>query len=922
MLPFYSLETTTSDTFTAWYDDLITSASSYDNQNIQRLINNVPSYFLNNSTNNGELIKYINSVSEFFDDYRNMIDDYYRVFNKGYSDYEMVPTKFNRLLAENLGTNILPIEENNFLKLFGLNDNLTNSQEYSDKVINNVLNNLMYLYKTKGTKNSLNALLNCYGLPSDVLNFKEGGVSLKSYESTFLSNDTHISADIFLETGSNHPEVRQAQINSLIINDTFDTDNFSVKWNTSNVISQSAIEAVVKMPTTSNTMSIFTSYNSDDTKKLWELSLVPSASTSTKGRFEFRLSNQAAGSTDLPANSTLLKTEFVDVLDNSLINVAVQRSASNYSVDDIQTYELIVGKSNEENISILTGSKIEIDGDSDATSNKNFMSGSLSNHLFLCQNFTGSISQIKSWSTPLSLTAFKQHIYNKKSVVGNNFTASINELQFHYPLQENYKSGSTNEFILLDASALGRGGLITLDSNLFNSQSNNYDETPTVAVIFPHYGSGAGSLQYSDDFVTIEEKQKMLADLNPDSSVLDFNVNLSNREFIHTRDLRFERSPQEIINDFLKDMFGNLDFNDLFADPRDEYKDTYPDLDSFNDKLVSYNLSIDLTRFIDATRKIFNNSFVESLKKLIPNKAKLSIGNTIKPTYTSRIKLNSLRQRPDAAPFIEPSTERDNFEGLTLDGDMFNPSAGTLYGFSTPTSSLGAIEELNKVNDELQSADTNLSSEYMLTPLTQNPQKLWGSSSNDLHFKNPYAPGKFNDFNTYHYEEDVLFVTLDNPEKFIPTTSSFGVYNTDYTSESTFVYKRNLKTSQAVPLRPLGRTAQLYSTSSVASPYGKVLDSDTRIPKNHFLNEKSPSYYNYEGTKLGHYGALYANNQHPGSTLWDANAHWNPFGTNENNTQEWLDLSTASFYRKLIISDDSRLRIVKDGQEEQGNIVT
>ena len=115
---------------------MLASASFYDAQNIQRLINNIPSSYSDNKENNQELITYVNTIGEFFDEYKVLIDDYYRLFNQGYSDYEQVPSKFNKLLAEHIGFRIIPIQDNNFLNMFGLNESLDNSEQYSNKVIN------------------------------------------------------------------------------------------------------------------------------------------------------------------------------------------------------------------------------------------------------------------------------------------------------------------------------------------------------------------------------------------------------------------------------------------------------------------------------------------------------------------------------------------------------------------------------------------------------------------------------------------------------------------------------------------------------------------------------------------------------------------------------------------------------------------
>ena len=54
-----------------------------------------------------------------------------------------------------------------------------------------VLNNLMYIYKTKGTINSVNALLNTYGYPSEALEIQEIGGSSEEMNPIIISNEVN-----------------------------------------------------------------------------------------------------------------------------------------------------------------------------------------------------------------------------------------------------------------------------------------------------------------------------------------------------------------------------------------------------------------------------------------------------------------------------------------------------------------------------------------------------------------------------------------------------------------------------------------------------------------------------------------------------------------------------------------------------------
>ena len=281
-----------------------------------------------------------------------------------------------------------------------------------------------------------------------------------------------------------------------------------------------------------------------------------------------------------------------------------------------------------------------------------------------------------------------------------------------------------------------------------------------------------------------------------------------------------------------------------------------------------------------------------------------------------------LRERPSVELQKYPEgTKSDTAAGAPdFSGtELFLPPEDTLFGFQSPTSELGNFENttFGFVGDD-ETINTN---DIIYEPdINQFPQKFWGTSSSDVHFKSNYGPGIHNDNNTYHYEHRAVFTALTDPERILHTTSSHGTINTDYTNEATFVNKKLIKLSEATSERFLGVTQELFTTSSNIEQFGKMIDSDTRIPIRHIYNLRRPSYYSNEGTKLGPIQDNTSLVNHPGHTLWNASYTFNPFGYANNNTQEWEDLSTASFYRvELAPQNTNQLRIVKEGQQNTGN---
>ncbi len=926
-LPFSNLYSVSSSNFTNWYSGLEASASKYDDNNIHRLYNNIPSIMqsFDNETSNQDMLKYIDMMGEFFDEYKVLVDDFYRVFDLGFSDYDMVPPKFNALLANSLGYNFLSETSGSILEKFGLFDSFSSEQkEYNNKLFNNILNNIHYIYKTKGTDNSVRALLNCYGLPSNVLKIKESGQNLKQYDQTFLSNDTNLSAiDKLSEmTGSVTYEKKTNVVHSLIVHPDM---GLKTNWNSDSTISASCIEGVFKMNHTENTMSLFSSGKGNTlndqgifTSSLWRLIVIPEGNSKPKSaKVKLQINNSTTANSPIDSNNISAETAYVDILDSKFTNILVQRSSSNHGgafSEDVIKYEVQVGKLEDDRIKFITGSSVTTNASGvasgDVNANLNFVSGS-TGAFHICSEYTGSVGEIKAWTPPLSIGAFKQHIYNPRSNVGNHYSSSLTDLIYHFRMSENYKSGSDNFKIIDTAVNPNFDGSFNIDNNLFNSQSFWYDYSVVDTFNFPVYGNGGGSLQYNDNTILIPDTFTLKGDLSYDASVIQQNHDVLSYDVINTPQLDFSRSPQEVINDFIKDNLGNLDFNDLFADPRDEYKDTYPELDKFNnDFIFKYNISIQINKFNRAASRLFNSSLVESTKKLMPARAQLIDGIVIKPTYTQRIKAPLLRERPSV------QKENDN-AGTLIDtttftaGEEFLPKETTFDNLDADFEQTTYPWHSNRGDNE-----TNVRDSFEQN-FSERPELSWGTSSNDTHFVGSDL-GKFDDFNTGYYELQSVFPTIGDVE-FISGSIRNGFTLFDYTKDKTFLNRQVIKTAEVTAERELGTTLQYVSTDS--SSFGKLIENNLRRPQNHHTTFGGHSHMNlgriYEGYQ--HRGdadkKTYSDNELPviDGPFTRNLAHRELQNiTDDSSVLTYEDLTTRAFYRiEIDTKGKGKLRVIR-----------
>ena len=177
---------------------MLYSASSYDNSNIDNLVNTVPSY-LTDDPDNAPYGTFINMIGQHFDN----IWVYYKDVSNRYNATNNPKTGISLdLVAEaiksfgiELYTNT-NLSDNVYYTLFGIGQSGTLLPPTGSEVIKNyvtssyntlpydqvqkeiykrIYHNLPYLLKTRGTERGVKALISCFGIPSDILTINQFG---------------------------------------------------------------------------------------------------------------------------------------------------------------------------------------------------------------------------------------------------------------------------------------------------------------------------------------------------------------------------------------------------------------------------------------------------------------------------------------------------------------------------------------------------------------------------------------------------------------------------------------------------------------------------------------------------------------------------------------------------------------------------
>jgi len=189
----------------SWFVDILSSAELYDKSNVNLLLKIVPDYIFTNEYN-VQYLKFVSLMGQHFDilwlyilhsgDLKIGNSD----INKGLSEkliYQVL-RDFNWKPISNFEdsdlTDYLYKQEHDDSSLVYASDELVSKKQIDLEFWKRLLDNVVFLYKTKGTKEGVRALLNIYGIPSTTLLIQEFGGNHPYYVNNYFDYDKFIYA--------------------------------------------------------------------------------------------------------------------------------------------------------------------------------------------------------------------------------------------------------------------------------------------------------------------------------------------------------------------------------------------------------------------------------------------------------------------------------------------------------------------------------------------------------------------------------------------------------------------------------------------------------------------------------------------------------------------------------------------------------
>tara|TARA_Y100000310_G_scaffold340111_1_gene434823 strand:+ start:2281 stop:6849 length:4569 start_codon:yes stop_codon:yes gene_type:complete len=626
---------------TSWYDDQIISASLYDRNNKNRLINNIPKHVVDDSRNL-PFHTFINMTGEYFDGIWSYIKEIDQIHDRKQKLTEGLSRDLIYAVGTSLGFYFNDGQDLVSLPTYVLGQEATGSNantftEYSSVPTRNIsreiwkrlLTNMPFFLKTKGTLRSFKGLINCYGIPSSILRVKEyGGPDPDSRNQPSYDITRNFTKALDFKGGQ--------YVSTTWANDS----NSSRKPDT--------IEFRFRSGAPSG--SYQTLYQAGTLSGGFAIALKDDSTTTDNiGSVAFRLGGHAdhKGIAELSSSALpIYDGEFYSVMLTRVSSSGAQLTADTTS-QDIE-YRLYVKKYDEGRSKIYLSSytTMTIDGDTSSSWNSSYVGdetgyiGGSPDNKFGTQ-LSGSMMEFRYWNTALNSGSFDNHVRAPKTFDGNHASASWTDLVLRY-------SFNSSDFVP-SGEPRGNENLDVDDDIRDTSADQSYFQTGSAK------GYTSGNRPHFRSFV--DQEMQLIPNVGPnrrvknkirlESSKLAFGgLSVDKRSEVSAYDLAsldsnklgIYFSPADVINEDIIRSVANLDFDQYIGDPRDKYKYRYRTLEDISTTYwQKYNAPNNFWDYIRLIR-YYDSSIFEQLRKFVPARARASVGLLIEPNILERKK--------------------------------------------------------------------------------------------------------------------------------------------------------------------------------------------------------------------------------------------------------------------------------------------
>lgn len=710
------------DEASSYYGGRIFSASQYDDDNLDNLVNSIPEYLRNDPNNSGYEV-FLNMIGQHFDTIYSYVDSITERYN---ADNRLDYGVSKDLVADALRGAGLKLYQNNFssdnlyASLLGISNSGSLLPPTGSEVIETYVtasnlaipldninketykrlyHNLPYLLKKKGTVAGLRALINCYGIPDTILRISEfGGKDIdNSGDWDYYQSKFNYAGKLNGQNSDERIFISDYELNSDwgSLGNNPETIAFRFRWTGS-------------LPEIDQYYGLF-NYNSGNNSFLG-LDYTGSAYVSS-----------SAYSGSIVSESIYLGT--LTYVDGS--NDKVQVTGSFF---DGNWWGVALSTGSDEGIlrvanKIYNGqdgfkigeSSTDTPGNTLGTnysSSNDFYFPSFGNMERNSNIYTSSgdfvYQELRFYNTPISEETFHDFVMNPFSIEGSSPSSSAENLAFRAPIGSTLdRTGSTTKKSIHPKST---GSIDFVTSSFVAGQDSNYYFNVSAS----DFAANTEFIYYDQPAVGIKnrvsEKIRSVNNIVPSGDTLSAYRTIQQRyptSESYTRDVNYVEvafSPQNEINDDINSSFGHFNIGEYIGDPLQisESVTSYPDLDQLRDSYFekytkNYNWK-DYIRLI----KYFDNSLFKMIQDFTPANSALTSGVVIKQHLLERNK-----QRPPQA-----ESSRHDYSG-SIESGFINGNNALDLNINTESKIAIICKQTNRIPGAPPTSDLQNSNFYL-----------------------------------------------------------------------------------------------------------------------------------------------------------------------------------------------------------------
>ena len=702
----YVLASTGSTEALSWLEDQATnSGSAYDLENVDSLVNSLPSYVQDDSRNI-QFLLFMDMIGQHFDDIWAYTKD---VSNRFDADNRLAYGISKDIVADAIKSMGVNLYQNNFssddvlYSLTGINpgggttlptgsyliENIVSASNdpsipdnINKEIYKRIFHNLPLLLKQKGSIAGLRTLINTFGIPDTILGISEfGGEEKKINSYNYFQNKFNYSV---YNSGSSISNAISAPWTLNTEWDSFSDNPQSLifRFKPDNILPEGDEYSLVNFK--------------DGEPFHITLAYTGSGYTSSSYGGSIPSSSNDYATLTLWDNTTELATLSAPFYNGDWWDVLVTRTgvATNATVD-FRIANSIYNGSDGFEIGFTTG-KTVVDTFASWISTIGtpilYIPAKDQNGLTLggdvYYGLTGSFQEVRFYNEVIDEFTFLDYAMNPYSIKGINFSSSADNLAFRAPLGSDL---ITNTGSLTSIHPKVTGSLANITSS-FQSDSNymigdrTTPSTPSDLIFIPQtefiYSNqpSVGIKNRVSDKVRLKELSLSGNTLSPLRSIQQNYLTHASQSYTNDNNLlEIAFSPQNKINDDINSSMGYFNIGEYIGDPRQimESVTSYPQLDYLRDTYFKkYYKNYDWVDFVKLI-KYFDNSLFKMIQDFTPAKASLTTGVVIKQHILERNK-----QRP---PITEVT--QSYYTGSINSGFTKGGQAGTYDALNFPTSS-------------------------------------------------------------------------------------------------------------------------------------------------------------------------------------------------------------------------------------------